>query len=128
MGGGKKRARRIDSDGNIIEWDYQHGRVEKYDSKGKHLGEFDPDNGAQTRPRKPGLTPAMFEKPSKKTYVVLAWYSKTGDDLWAKKNWSARRKTTCGRRLIWSRMNILATACCGVETRAFSSGEDQRKS
>lgn len=27
----------------IYEWDYQHGRVEKYNSKGRHLGEFDAD-------------------------------------------------------------------------------------
>ena len=30
------------------EWDSQHGTVEKYDKKGRHLGEFDPDTGKPT--------------------------------------------------------------------------------
>jgi RHS repeat-associated protein len=35
----------------IYEWDSQHGRVEKYSKKtGKHLGEFDPKTGRQTKP------------------------------------------------------------------------------
>jgi hypothetical protein len=39
-GGGALRKRW--KDGNFIyEWDSLHGRVEKYDYKGKHLGEFD---------------------------------------------------------------------------------------
>lgn len=45
LGGGKLRGRWKDSDGKIYEWDYQHGTVELYDKRGKHLGEFDPDNG-----------------------------------------------------------------------------------
>jgi hypothetical protein len=53
MAGGKKRARWIDSDGNIYEWDYQHGRLEKYDRRGNHQGEFDPKTGKQTKPRNP---------------------------------------------------------------------------
>lgn len=83
MGGGKKRKRWIDKDGNIIEWDYQHGRVEKFDPKGKHLGEFNPNDGAQTKPKAPGrtVTPTMFNKPGKKQRFILAWYSKTNDDL-----------------------------------------------
>ncbi|MGW2961624.1 colicin E3/pyocin S6 family cytotoxin [Streptomyces sp. NPDC001220] len=36
--------------GEIYEWDSQHGAVEKYNKRGKHLGEFDPDTGAQTKP------------------------------------------------------------------------------
>ncbi|WP_256989347.1 colicin E3/pyocin S6 family cytotoxin [Rhodococcus sp. 05-2254-6] len=42
----------------MYEWDSQHGAVEKYSKNGKHLGEFDPNTGAQTKPpdptRKPG--------------------------------------------------------------------------
>jgi len=38
--------------GYIYEWDYQHGRVERYDKRGWHLGEFDPDTGAMTKPAK----------------------------------------------------------------------------
>ncbi|NEP13916.1 MAG: colicin E3 [Symploca sp. SIO2C1] len=33
----------------IYEWDTLHGKVEKYSKKGKHLGEFDPDTGKQTK-------------------------------------------------------------------------------
>lgn len=40
-GGNKLRRRWIDPSGTIFEWDYLHGRVEVYDKRGKHLGEFD---------------------------------------------------------------------------------------
>jgi hypothetical protein len=49
--GGKLRERWKDADGNIYEWDYQHGRLEKYDRRGNHQGEFDPKTGKQTKPR-----------------------------------------------------------------------------
>jgi hypothetical protein len=42
-GGGGLRKRWKDAEGNIYEWDSQHGRLEKYDKRGRHLGEFDPD-------------------------------------------------------------------------------------
>ena len=48
-----QRARWKDDDGNIYEWDSQHGRVEKYDKRGRHLGEFDHNTGAQTKPADP---------------------------------------------------------------------------
>jgi hypothetical protein len=48
-----KRARWKDSKGGIYEWDYQHGAVEVYDSQGRHLGQFDPDTGAQQKPADP---------------------------------------------------------------------------
>ena len=41
------RARWVDEDGAILEWDYQHGRIEKYNSRGQHLGEFDATTGHQ---------------------------------------------------------------------------------
>jgi hypothetical protein len=41
--GAKLRKRWKSPDGTIYEWDYQHGTVEKYDSNGKHQGEFRPD-------------------------------------------------------------------------------------
>jgi len=44
-GGGKKRARWLDSKGRIYEWDYMHGTVEQYDRQGKHLGEFNANTG-----------------------------------------------------------------------------------
>jgi RHS repeat-associated protein len=50
QGGGKLRARWKDKDGNIYEWDYQEGAVEKYDPRGRHQGEFDPNSGEQTKP------------------------------------------------------------------------------
>ena len=54
QGGGSIRRRWKDSKGRIYEWDNQHGAVEMYDKQGKHLGEFDPDTGEQTKPAKPG--------------------------------------------------------------------------
>jgi hypothetical protein len=51
---GKLRKRWVDAGkGWIFEWDYQHGTVEKYDQRGKHLGEFDPKTGQQTKPADP---------------------------------------------------------------------------
>lgn len=47
-GGGGLRARWKD-DKYIYEWDRQHGRVEKYDKRGRHLGEFDAVTGNQTK-------------------------------------------------------------------------------
>jgi len=51
--GGGLRARWVDGDGTIYEWDSQHGKVEKYDRRGRHLGEFDPVTGQQTKPADP---------------------------------------------------------------------------
>jgi YD repeat-containing protein len=49
VGGGRGLRRRWkDLDGKIYEWDYQHGRVELYDKRGRHLGEFDPQTGERT--------------------------------------------------------------------------------
>jgi len=45
QGGGKLRKRWKDKNGNIYEWDYQHGTVEKYNKRGKWQGEFDPATG-----------------------------------------------------------------------------------
>ena len=33
----------------IYEWDSYHGRVEKYDKRGNHLGEFDSITGKETK-------------------------------------------------------------------------------
>jgi hypothetical protein len=48
--GGGLRRRWKDESGAIFEWDYQHGKVEKYNRLGHHLGEFDPETGEQTKP------------------------------------------------------------------------------
>lgn len=48
-GNSGKRKRWKDADGNIYEWDYQHGDVEKYDKRGKHKGSIDPKTGEQTK-------------------------------------------------------------------------------
>ncbi len=45
-----RRKRWVDDEGNIYEWDYQHGAVEKYSKKGKHLGEYDAETGTQNKP------------------------------------------------------------------------------
>ena len=55
-GNSGKRKRWKDSDGNIYEWDYQHGDVEKYDKRGKHKGSIDPNTGEQTKPPVKGRT------------------------------------------------------------------------
>ncbi|GAB6404950.1 hypothetical protein PMHK_23780 [Pseudomonas sp. MHK4] len=34
---------------DFFEWDSQHGAVEKYNKRGKYLGEFDPKTGEQTK-------------------------------------------------------------------------------
>ncbi len=52
-GGGMLRKRWKDADGDIYEWDYQHGCVEKYNRRGVHRCEFDPVTGAQTGPADP---------------------------------------------------------------------------
>jgi hypothetical protein len=53
-GGSKLRTRWIDKDGNIYDWDSQHGKVEKFDPSGKtHLGEYDPVTGEKTKPADP---------------------------------------------------------------------------
>ena len=44
--GGGLRKRWRDRSGRIYEWDYQHGTVEVYDRRGRHIGErIDPFNG-----------------------------------------------------------------------------------
>ena len=48
-GGGGLRKRWKTKDGTIFEWDSQHGAVEKYNKRGKHLGEFNPETGEQTK-------------------------------------------------------------------------------
>ncbi|MBY4128542.1 hypothetical protein HQO83_09085 [Rhodococcus fascians] len=52
-----RRRRWTDEKGNIYEWDYQHGAVEKYSRNGKHLGEYDPNTGVQTKPPDPSRKP-----------------------------------------------------------------------
>jgi hypothetical protein len=54
QGGGRKRARWVDSKGRIYEWDYKSNAVEKYDKLGIHLGEFNHITGEQTKRAKPG--------------------------------------------------------------------------
>jgi RHS repeat-associated protein len=53
QGGGGMRARWKDEKGRIFEWDYRHGNVEVYSKRGKHIGEFDPKTGVQTKPANP---------------------------------------------------------------------------
>jgi RHS repeat-associated protein len=51
------RYRWKDKDGSILEWDKQHGEVEKYDKTGKnHQGPYDPNTGDQLKDPVPGRT------------------------------------------------------------------------
>ena len=49
QGGGGLRPRWTDRAGNIYEWDRQHGALEKYNKRGKYLGEYDHVTGEQTK-------------------------------------------------------------------------------
>ena len=49
QGGGGLRKRWKLPGGCILEWDSQHGEVEKYDKRGKHLDAFDPKTGKQLK-------------------------------------------------------------------------------
>ncbi|AIS15577.1 toxin [Pseudomonas chlororaphis subsp. aurantiaca] len=49
QGSGGRRKRWKTAKGLILEWDSQHGAVEMYDKRGRHLGEFDPLTGEQTK-------------------------------------------------------------------------------
>lgn len=51
--GGGLRQRWKSQTGTIYEWDYLHGRVEAYAKRGRHIGEFDPNSGARTKPSNP---------------------------------------------------------------------------
>ncbi|ROM90798.1 toxin [Pseudomonas brassicacearum] len=53
QGGGGLRPRWKSRDGTIYEWDFQHGAVEVYNKRGKHLGEYDHETGAQNKPADP---------------------------------------------------------------------------
>jgi hypothetical protein len=52
-GGIRRRWKDAQSD-TILEWDYLHGRLEKYDGRGNHLGEFDHVTGNLIGWPKPG--------------------------------------------------------------------------
>jgi hypothetical protein len=47
QGGGGMRKRWVDNEGNIWEDDRKSQTLEKYNPKGKHLGEYDPDDRRQ---------------------------------------------------------------------------------
>jgi hypothetical protein len=51
---GRRRPRWRDEEGYIYEWDFQHGTVERYDRRGNHLGEFDPETGRLIKHAVPG--------------------------------------------------------------------------
>jgi hypothetical protein len=83
MGGGKKRKRWKNDDGDILEWDYQHGKIERYNDKGKHKGEYDPDTGKETKSADPKrrITPTISTAKKKaKMIYYLTWFEKEGDE------------------------------------------------
>lgn len=53
--GGGKRARWKDGEA-IYEWDSQHGAVEKYSSRGKHMGQYNSHTGTQDKGPDPSRT------------------------------------------------------------------------
>ena len=44
----------MDRAGNIYEWDFQHGTVERYNSRRIHTGEFDHNSGRRIGDAVPG--------------------------------------------------------------------------
>lgn len=52
-GGGLLRRRWRGPAGHIAEWDSLHGTLEMYDSRGKHLGEFNHVTGVQLKSTNP---------------------------------------------------------------------------
>jgi hypothetical protein len=52
QGGGGLRERWKDKN-FIYEWDSRHGTIEKYNKRGKHLGEYDPKTGDLLNPPDP---------------------------------------------------------------------------
>jgi len=56
QGGGGLRKRWKDTEGNLYEWDSRHGTIEKYDRKGRHLGEFDSVTGKRLKLPNPDYT------------------------------------------------------------------------
>jgi len=48
-GGGGLRPRWKELNSYIYEWDFERGKVEKYNHRGKHLGEFNPITGERTK-------------------------------------------------------------------------------
>lgn len=51
-GGGALRKRWKTAKGLILEWDLQHGAIEMYDARGRHIGEFDHITGNPTSTKK----------------------------------------------------------------------------
>jgi RHS repeat-associated protein len=75
-------------DGSILEWDYQHGRVEKYDNTGKnHEGEYDPNTGELLKDPVPGRTTPKIVGPSPSistgvwNLLKLGWGLATSDPM-----------------------------------------------
>lgn len=50
---GGRRPRWRDANNDILEWDARHGRVERFNARGAHLGEFDPETGERLSPPDP---------------------------------------------------------------------------
>ncbi len=50
----KGRARWKTPNGDILEWDSQHGEIEVYDKRGNHKGAADPNTGKKVKPPKSG--------------------------------------------------------------------------
>lgn len=75
----KNRKRWIDDNGDILEWDYKHGEVEKYDKTGKkHKGAFNPRTGEK---KKKGY---LEELPQNKCMIIernIVIYDNSTDKL-----------------------------------------------
>jgi len=82
-----KRWRWYTPDGKILEWDSQHGEVEKYDKSGRpgtHHGGFDPETAEQTRDPDPSRwTHPISETTVRNTTIAVT----AGIILWETLKW-----------------------------------------
>jgi len=58
--------------GDIWEWDKQHGDVEVYDRNGRHRGSFNPNTNKQ-KPAVPGRTTPKFVAPQEMLRLLQGW-------------------------------------------------------
>lgn len=81
-----QRKRWRNDDGDILEWDYQHGRIERYNKNGQHKGEFDPNTGNQTKPTDSGrtITPTIIYMNTQA--YCLCWFAKSGEIMIGEEN------------------------------------------
>jgi hypothetical protein len=52
----RDKVKRNEKGDRFYQWDYRHGDIEEYNSRGEHLGCIDGKTGERTKPAKKGRT------------------------------------------------------------------------